>query len=250
MTIQETRMASGVASTENEFARRLFTGLPRHYDVLAEVLSFGQNRRWRKRIVDEVVAAEPSTVLDVATGTASVALDLAKRTQASITGIDLTDSMVRRGSEKVAAFGYSQRISLLVGRAESLPFRDSTFDALTFTYLLRYVVDPEATLREMVRVLKPGGVMANVEFMLPPHPMWRACWWLYTRLALPLAGRVASPEWAAVGHFLGPSISRHYRRYPLAWTVRAWQDAGMVDVRLQVMSLGGGVVMWGRKDRG
>lgn len=237
-------------NNENELAREIFAGLPRHYDVLAEVLSFAQNRRWRKAMVDQVVAAEPSTVLDVATGTASVALDLARRSRASITGIDLTESMVRRGREKVAVSGYSPRISLLIGRAEELPFPDATFDALTFTYLLRYVADSEATLQEMARVLKPGGVMAALEFLVPPHPVWRACWWLYTRLVLPLVGRLVSTEWSAVGRFLGPSITRHYGGYPLSWTARAWEDAGMVDVQTRVMSLGGGVVMWGRKSGG
>ena len=243
-------MASRTVDNENEFARQIFSGLPRHYDVLAEMLSFGQNRRWRKTIVDQIVATNPRTILDVATGTAGVALDLAQRTQASITGIDLTESMVQRAHEKVAARGYAQRISLLVGRAEELPFPDSAFDALTFTYLLRYVADPASTLRELARVLKPGGPMASLDFLVPPNPFWHACWWLYTRLALPAAGRVVSAEWFAVGRFLGPNISRHCRRYPLSWTVQAWQDAGMVDVQVRVMSLGGGVVIWGRKAGG
>jgi demethylmenaquinone methyltransferase/2-methoxy-6-polyprenyl-1,4-benzoquinol methylase len=201
-------------------------------------------------MVDQVAAANPAAILDVATGTAGVALDLAERTRASIIGIDLTESMVERAREKVARSAYAQRISLLVGRAEELPFPDSAFDALTFTYLLRYVADPAATLRELARVLKPGGLMASLEFHVPSHPFWHACWWLYTRLGLPAAGRLVSPEWFAVGRFLGPNISGHYRRYSLPWTVQAWNDAGMVDVQVRVMSLGGGVVMWGRKYSG
>jgi ubiquinone/menaquinone biosynthesis C-methylase UbiE len=152
--MSEGHIASRTGESENDIARRVFSGLPRHYDALAEALSFGQNRRWRKTMVDQIAAANPATILDVATGTAGVALDLARRTQASITGIDLTESMLQRGREKVAAQGYSQRISLTIGRAEELPFPDSAFGALTFTYLLRYVADPEATLREMGRV--PG----------------------------------------------------------------------------------------------
>jgi len=243
-------MASRTVDNENEFARRIFSGLPRHYDVLAEMLSLGQNRRWRHAMVEQVVAANPATILDVATGTAGVALDLARRTQATITGIDLTEAMLQRAREKVRAQGYAQRISLQIGRAEELPFPDSAFDALTFTYLLRYVADPASTLRELARVLKPGGLMASLEFYVPPHPFWHACWWLYTRLALPAAGRLVSPEWFRVGRFLGPNVSRHYRRYPLPWTVQAWKDAGMADVQVRVMSLGGGVVIWGRKSDG
>jgi demethylmenaquinone methyltransferase / 2-methoxy-6-polyprenyl-1,4-benzoquinol methylase len=243
-------MASRTVDKKNEFARQIFSGLPRHYDLLAEMLSLGQNGRWRRAMVDQVVAANPATILDVATGTAGVALDLARRTQATITGIDLTEAMLQRAREKVTAQGYTRRISLLAGRAEALPFPDAAFDALTFTYLLRYVADPASTLRELVRVLKPGGLMASLEFSVPPNPFWHACWWLYTRLALPAAGRLVSPEWFRVGRFLGPNISQHYRRYPLPWTVQAWQDAGMVGVRARVMSLGGGVVMWGRKPDG
>ena len=240
-------MTANTVDSENELARNIFFGLPRHYDVLAEVLSLGQNRRWRKMMVEQVIAANPATILDVATGTAAVALELVKRTNASVTGIDLTETMLARGREKVAAQGYSHRISLQIGRAEELPFPDSAFDALTFTYLLRYVADPGSTLRELVRVLKPGGLMASLEFLVPPHPFWRAWWWLYTRVALPAAGRLVSPQWQTVGKFLGPSISRHYRQYPISWTVRAWEDAGMMDVHIRVLSVGGGLVMWGTK---
>jgi demethylmenaquinone methyltransferase / 2-methoxy-6-polyprenyl-1,4-benzoquinol methylase len=246
----EAPIVSSTVENANDVARTIFSGLPRQYDVLAKILSFGQNGRWRKTMVDRVVATNPATVLDVATGTAAVALDLAKRTNASIMGVDLTASMLQRAREKVAAYGYGERIALLTGRAEELPFSDSAFDALTFTYLLRYVADPAATIRELVRVLKPGGMMASLEFYVPPHPFWHACWWLYSRLVLPVAGRVVSPEWYAVGRFLGPNISKHYRRYPLRWLVQAWRDAGMVDVRVRVMSLGGGVIIWGRKAGG
>jgi demethylmenaquinone methyltransferase/2-methoxy-6-polyprenyl-1,4-benzoquinol methylase len=128
---------------------------------------------------------------------------------------------------------------------------DDSFDALTFTYLLRYVADPQATLRELARVLRPGGVMANLEFMLPPSRFWRFWWWLYTRLVLPVGGwATGGREWYRVGRFLGPNISSHYRRYPLSWTTEAWSDAGLVDVGVRLMSLGGGLVMWGRKSGG
>jgi demethylmenaquinone methyltransferase/2-methoxy-6-polyprenyl-1,4-benzoquinol methylase len=119
---------------------------------------------------------------------------------------------------------------------------------VTFTYLLRYVADPAATLVELARVLKPGGPMASLEFYVPPNPFWKAWWWLYTRAALPAAGRVTGgKQWATVGRFLGPSISEHYRRYPLEWTIDAWRDAGLQQVGTRVMSLGGGLVMWGTK---
>jgi demethylmenaquinone methyltransferase/2-methoxy-6-polyprenyl-1,4-benzoquinol methylase len=240
-------------SEPNTFARQLFDGLPRRYDALEAVLSLGQNRRWRKAMVDAVTAMRPAPrrVLDVATGTAGVALSLAEQTDADVTGIDLTEQMLRVGRDRVRGHGGEDRIRLVCGRAEQLPFADATFDALTFTYLLRYVADPAATIRELVRVVRPGGVVSSLEFFVPPPPVWLPAWRLYTRVGLPGAGFVAGgPEWARVGRFLGPSIEEHYRRYPLEAHVGMWHAAGLVDVHTRPMSLGGGLVMWGRKHDG
>ena len=235
-------------SDPNRFAQALFGGLPRRYDLLGKLLSLGQDRRWRREAVEHIVPAAPARALDVATGTAGVALSLVGRTDAHVTGIDLTEPMVRQGLHNVAAAGAARRVCLSVGRAEQLPFPDDTFDALTFTYLLRYVADPAQTIRELARVVKPGGPMASLEFHVPPNLFWRAWWRLYTRVVLPVAGLLTGGrEWWAVGRFLGPSISEHYRRYPLEWTVDAWREAGLNDVGTRVMSLGGGMVIWGTK---
>lgn len=231
----------------NAFARDLFDGLPARYDLLEELLSFGQNRRWRAAMVDAVARGRPDTVLDVATGTAGVALLLARRTGADITGVDLTKQMLARGRARVAEAG-ERRVRLAVARAEQLPFPDATFDALTFTYLLRYVADPAATLRELARVVRPGGVVASLEFGVPRGPVWLPAWRLYTRVVLPSAGFVTGgSEWWRVGRFLGPSIEDHYRRHPVEQHVDMWREAGIEDVHTRALSLGGGLVMWGRR---
>jgi demethylmenaquinone methyltransferase/2-methoxy-6-polyprenyl-1,4-benzoquinol methylase len=234
---------------ENAFAARLFRGLPRRYDSLAEILSFGQNGIWRRELVRHIKAGEsPQRVLDVATGTAGVAMAIAASTTAEITGVDLSEEMLQRGRERVDEAGLQGRIHLQSGRAEQLPFPAASFDAVSFTYLLRYVEDPAATLSELARVLRPGGIMASLDFYVPPNPVWRGLWWLYTRVKLPLAGFVLGGRpWWDVGRFLGPNISEHYRRWPLPRIVVAWNEAGMVDVGHRVMSAGGGLVMWGRK---
>jgi demethylmenaquinone methyltransferase/2-methoxy-6-polyprenyl-1,4-benzoquinol methylase len=255
VSIQEEAPVPLTTSAErNEFAQNLFTPLPSRYDRLAEILSFGQNGRWRRAMVDQIVAApggKVNRILDVASGTAGVAIQLARRTGATVTGVDLTEQMLRRGAANVARTGLRARIGLVAGRAEQLPFGDASFDALTFTYLLRYVEDPAATLAELARVVKPGGRVASLEFCVPRPPWWHAAWWLYTRLVLPLGGLLTGGrEWFVVGRFLGPSISRHYRRYPVDWTVRAWQRAGFTDVVVRRMSLGGGLVMWGTRSGG
>lgn len=239
---------AGTNSLRNRFARQLFDGLPARYDRLAEVLSFGQNRRWRKAMVDAVVNCSPTSVLDVATGPAGVALEIAARTGAQVTGVDLTPQMLRAGAANVARSRQAGQVHLAVARAEELPFADATFDALTFTYLLRYVADPAATVKELARVVKPGGVIANLEFHTPTGRAWHPLWVLYTRVGLPAAGfALGGNEWFRVGKFLGPSISGHYRHYPISWHLDVWANAGIDDVKVSLMSLGGGLVMWGRK---
>ena len=238
-------------SRTNAFARDLFAGLPERYDLLEEVLSFGQNRRWREAVVAEVAAGRPGRVLDVATGTAGIALMIAERTGAEVVGVDLTEEMVRQGRRRVARQGAEGAVHLAAARAEQLPFPDASFDALTVSYLLRYVADPAATLRELGRVVRPGGVVASLEFGVPAPPLWRPLWLLYTRLVLPSAGRlVGGRAWGRVGRFLGPSIEQHYRRHPVASQVAMWSAAGVGDVQVRPMSLGGGLVMWGRKRAG
>jgi demethylmenaquinone methyltransferase/2-methoxy-6-polyprenyl-1,4-benzoquinol methylase len=236
------------ATRDNRFAQSLFTPLPERYDRLAEILSMGQNARWRRAMIDRIMPADGATVLDVASGTAGVALQVTERSQARVVGVDLTEQMLRQGQRNVAASRQRDRIELTIGRAEQLPFADASFDALTFTYLLRYVADPQATLNELARVVRAGSRVASLEFLEPPSPFWRSLWWLYTRLVLPLGGLVTGgPAWFGVGRFLGPSISGHYRRYPVSWTVQAWQRAGFANVGFKVMSLGGGLVMWGTR---
>lgn len=232
----------------DQFAQRLFKSLPQRYDILAELLSMGQNRRWRRAMIDRIVPADAKSVLDVACGPAGVSLQLVERTNAQIVGIDLTEEMLFEGRHNVDAAGRGDRIHLVIGRAQQLPFADSQFDALTFTYLLRYVDDPKSTLDELARVVRPGGTVASLEFFLPPSRFWRFWWWGYTRIVLPAAGLVTGGRaWFVVGRFLGPSISNYYHRYPLSWTIDAWKQAGFEDVGIQIMSLGGGLVMWGTR---
>lgn len=240
------RVARAVPGHDNPTARRVFAGLPDRYDRLAEWLSFGQNGRWRATLVDAIAAGTPEKILDVATGTAGVALALRARTGARVLGVDLDPGMARRGQANVARHGGG--VALALARGEQLPVPDASVDAVSFCYLLRYVENPAATLVELARVVRPGGVVASLEFLVPVQPFWHAMWWLYTRAVLPAAGALTGgPSWYRVGRFLGPSISAHYRRYPVPWTVRAWESAGITDVHVRRMSLGGGLVMWGRR---
>jgi demethylmenaquinone methyltransferase/2-methoxy-6-polyprenyl-1,4-benzoquinol methylase len=234
--------------SDNAFAIELFRGLPERYDALAEVLSFGQNRRWRRELVAHLASHRPRTLLDVATGTGGVAIALAAETDARITGVDISDAMLERGRERVRRSALAGRITLEPARAEALPYPSDSFDAVSFTYLLRYVDDPAATLAELARVIRPGGHMASLDFYVPPNVVWRGAWRAYTRSLLPAAGLLLGGRaWWDVGRFLGPNIESHYVRWPLDRIVDAWKVAGMVGVGWRVMSLGGGLVIWGTK---
>ena len=227
-------------------ARELFAPLGPTYDRYARLLSFGQDPRWRSFLVSRI-PADAHRVLDVATGTAAVAIELARAGPArTVIGLDQSPEMLAAGGDRVAHAGLSDRIELREGRAESLPFADGEFEALTFTYLLRYVEDVPAALRELARIVRPGGTVAMLEFALP-RGTWRPLWELYVRVGLPAAGALVSPGWRDVGGFLGPSIRGFWRDWPEPRLLDAWREAGLDDVEARRMSLGGGIVVWGRR---
>jgi demethylmenaquinone methyltransferase / 2-methoxy-6-polyprenyl-1,4-benzoquinol methylase len=236
------------ASARKEHALQMFEGLPKRYDVAGALLSFGQDPRWRRAMVGQVEAAPDDRVLDVATGTGMVAAALVRRYGCSVVGLDQSLEMLAGARGKLDADPrLAERIELVRGEAESLPFGEGEFDHLTFTYLVRYVDDPSVVLRELARVVKPGGRIASVEFMLPPHLPARSLWRLYTHAVMPVLGRLISRDWYEVGRFLGPSISDLYARLPLDRQLQLWSEAGIGGVRARVMSFGGGVVIWGTR---
>lgn len=240
-------MAIEVGARKQE-ALELFAPLPRHYDRVGAALSFGQDPRWRRAMVEAVRAKPGERVLDVATGTGLVAQALVRRWGCDVVGLDQSPQMLGRARERVRAHDeLARRVTLVQGEAEFLPFGDGELDHLTFTYLLRYVEDPAATMRELARVVKPGGRIASLEFGVPTSEPWRALWALYTRVGLPALGRLVSAEWAYTGRFLARSIPDFYARHPLERVVEMWQAAGIADVRVRRMSFGAGVVMWGTR---
>ena len=220
-------------------ARTLFAPLGPTYDRYAALLSFGQDPRWRRFLVSRIDVGPRATVLDVATGTGAVARELLAQKRCTVVGLDQSPEMLAEARRRLPV-----SVTLIEGRAEELPFPDAAFDALTFTYLLRYVDDPAPVLRELARVVRPGGTIAGLEFALP-RGLWRPLWELYVRAGLPAAGRVLSPGWAEVGDFLGPSIRSFYERLPESRLLELWWDAGIRDVRARRLSLGGGIVTWG-----
>jgi demethylmenaquinone methyltransferase / 2-methoxy-6-polyprenyl-1,4-benzoquinol methylase len=231
-------------SPRTRHARDLFAPLGPTYDRYARLLSFGQDPRWRAFLVSRV-PADARRVLDVATGTAAVAIELARDApERTVLGIDQSPDMLAAGRRRVADAGLAARIELREGQAEEVA--PGEFDALTFTYLLRYVDDPAATLRGLAAAVRRGGTVAMLEFAVP-HGPWRPLWELYVRVGLPLAGAAVSPGWHEVGRFLGPSIRGFYERWPEPRLLELWGEAGIEDVRARRLSLGGGIVVWGTR---
>ncbi len=224
-------------SARRRHARALFAPLGPRYDRTGAILSFGQDPRWRRFLVS-CLPRDGGSVLDVATGTGLVAAALLEH-GFDVTGLDQSPEMLSRAR---ARFG--GRVALVEASAEELPFPDASFDHLTFTYLLRYVDDPGATLAELARVVRPGGTIAMLEFGLP-RGLWRPPWDLWVGIGLPFAGRLISPGWHEVGRFLGPSIRDFHARFPEDALVALWREAGIADVRVRRMSLGGGILVWG-----
>ena len=222
-------------------AKALFAPLGPTYERYGALLSFGQDPRWRRFLVSRVAAGRGDTVLDVATGTGAVARELLRQNRCTVVGVDQSVEMLADARRRLGS-----TVELVEASADRLPFEDARFDALTFTYLLRYVDDPAATLRELARVVRPGGTIAGLEFGIP-RGVWRPLWELWVRVGLPAAGAAIGGGWREVGSFLGPSIRGFYDRWPVPRLVEAWRDAGIEDVRVRRLSLGGGIVTWGRR---
>lgn len=233
--------------SKNQQARRIFDGIAPRYNLISQLLSFYQAGAWRQFLVSRLKVGPGDTVLDICTGTAVVALKIVGNWGARVVGVDLSDEMLRQGQQDVSRAGLESSVALVKGRAENLGFSDASFDSVCFTWLLRYVDNPSATLGEVVRVLKPGGSLVSLEFGLPDNIFVRSLWNVYTRLGLPLTTRFMSPGWRRVGTFLGPSIEAFYRSYSVEDVTQMWLDLDIVDVHVKRLSLGGGLVMWGTK---
>ena len=229
------------ASARRSHALEIFAPLGPTYDRYARLLSLGQDPRWRRFLVSRIEAGPEDRVLDVACGTGAVALELIRQKRCAVVGVDQSPEMLAVARERLPAGA-----RLVEANAETLPFETASFDALTVTYLLRYVDDPAATLVELARVVRPGGTIASLEFAVPAG-IWQPLWRAYVGAVLPAAGRALAPGWHEVGRFLGGSIRDFWRRYPLERQLELWRAAGIDDVRHRRLSLGGAIVVWGRR---
>ena len=235
-----------------DLPQRVFAPIARNYDRPALLLSLFQYRRWHRFLLsrldlrDGAADGRPKRVLDMATGTGALALDLLSRPGVEVIGADITRPMLVQAQARAGRQALDGRLNLVECTAEAAPFVEGSFDAVVFAYLLRYVADVGATLRSLARLVRPGGVLASLDFAVPhwpAYPLWRA----YTDVGLPVGGRLFSSAWRRTGSFLGPNIRDFYRRWPEKRLLGAWRDAGLVDVQAQRLTLGGAIVVWGRR---
>jgi len=249
--VSTTGTASGRPSGDSTaiFAQDLFDGIAHSYDTWAQVLTFFQYLRWRRFLVSRMALRPRNLVLDVCTGTAGVALEIARHHNGQIVGLDVTHSMLEAGLSAVEKRSLDGRIQLIQGRAEHLPFPDETFDTVVFTYLLRYVQEPDATIRELSRVLKPGGELLSLEFGIPENSWIKALWLTYNRVVMPIVTIPISRGWHRVGCFLGPSISDFCQRCPVDRIAVIWRENGIPLVETRRLFQGVAIVMWGTKRR-
>jgi len=216
--------------------RDMFDRIAPRYDLLNRLLSLGIDQRWRRFAVRQLAVPENGRVLDIATGTGDVALEIGRQTAQSvkIVGSDFTQGMLVLGRRKIAESPYRDRIVLVNAPCESMPHPDGIFDGITIAFGIRNVVDRQKGLGEMARVLKPGGRAAILEFATPRNRFFRAVYYFYFLRVLPWLGGLISQRSAY--QYLPDSVLE----FPDRETFKEMMElAGFVDVK--VHDLTGGI---------
>jgi demethylmenaquinone methyltransferase/2-methoxy-6-polyprenyl-1,4-benzoquinol methylase len=183
--------------TKRERVEEMFDSIAPKYDLLNRVLSGGIDKGWRRKAINQLVPEKPATILDIATGTADLAIAAMRLKPTQITGIDISNKMLDIGREKIKELGLSDSIKLQTGDAEKLPFADHTFDAITVAFGVRNFEHLEIGLREMNRVLKPGGMVVVLEFSQPTTSPMKQLYGFYSKHILPAVGQLVSKERSA-----------------------------------------------------
>ena len=232
-------------SEKGEKIQQMFGIIAPRYDFLNRMLSFGIDRRWRKKAVRLLKCREGARILDVATGTGDVALEIARTTPPSvkITGADFCKEMVDLGQLKAAQSPYAARIDFTVAPCEDLPFPNETFDSVTIAFGIRNVVDRKLGLAEMWRVLRPGGRMIILEFSTPRSQLFRQIYYFYFRRLLPVIGGLFSTYNAY--KYLPDSVLEFPSHEEFAAMI---EDAGFHSVHIKELTFGIASIYVGDKE--
>lgn len=221
------------ATDKTSQVRDMFDSIAPSYDLMNRLMSFGLHRRWLKKAIDIVVKDSPAEILDVATGTADVAIAMARRLpEAHITGIDLSQGMIDVGLKKIEAAALSDRITLRRADCLSLPYDDNSFDAITVAYGVRNFERLADGYAEMLRVLRPGGRITVIELSTPQNRLVKPFYNLYTRHIIPLIGRAVSHDLRAYS-YLPESIAAVPQRADMTALM---QSVGFADATFHTMT--------------
>lgn len=213
----------------------MFNKIAHRYDFINRLLSAGTDISWRKKAIAEIKTIQPKTILDVATGTGDMAIMMCKILQPeSITGIDISEGMLEYGRKKIAAQGFEHMIDLQSGDAETINFPDKSFDAVTVAFGVRNFENLENGLREMHRVLKPGGKLMVLEFSRPKRKIFRGLYNFYMKKFAPAAGKVFCNNPEAYS-YLGNSVRLFPEREQFT---NIMKEAGYENIYFKTLSLG------------
>ncbi len=179
---------------------QMFDTISTNYDGLNRVISFGIDVKWRKKVVNLVGNTNPTSVLDIATGTGDLAINLTRTGATKIVGLDLSEGMLDVGRKKIREKGLSEKIEMVQGDSEELPFEDNSFDAITVAFGVRNFEDLEKGLSEIFRVLKPGGIFVVLETSVPTKFPFKQGYHFYTKNLLPVIGKLFSKDKVAYSY--------------------------------------------------
>lgn len=221
--------------SKTDQVREMFDNIAPAYDFMNRAMTFGIDRRWRRKAVKMLAAGPHDRVLDVAAGTGDMAMLIARLTDAaSIEGIDLSEGMIEVGRRKIERAGLQERIALRTGDCLHLPYPDASFDAISVAYGVRNFADLTAGYREMLRVLRPGGTLTVIELSTPTSPVVKPFYRLYTRHIIPLAGRLVSKDVRAYS-YLPESIAAVPQGERMTTLMT---EAGFTDTRHRSLTFG------------
>jgi len=183
--------------SKKEQVTKMFDTISGDYDGLNRVISFGIDIKWRKKVVNLVKKKNPNSILDIATGTGDLAINLAETNATKIIGLDISSGMLAIGKEKVKHKSLESKIDLIIGDSENMPFDDNTFDAITVAFGIRNFETLEIGLQEILRVLKPDGIFVILETSMPTKSPYKQGYNFYTKNILPVIGKLFSKDRSA-----------------------------------------------------
>lgn len=231
------------SNPKKEQVAQMFDNISGRYDLLNSILSFGTHKGWRKKCVKMIASRHPKNILDVATGTADFAIECVKLHPAKITGIDISEGMMKHGREKIKKLGLENVITLESGNAETVTYPDNTFDAIVIGFGVRNFQDLKKGLSNLNRILKPGGQIVILEFSYPTNPIIKAGYSFYFSYITPLIGKIFSKDPRAYSYLM-ESVKAFPNNNNF---VAILNETGFTNTGYKGLSMGVAAIYYGQK---